>query len=251
MTLGSLPAEDRAVAIAKRLSETGRVTISALAAEFGVSEMTIRRDLDELEALGAARRVRGGAVPVGPVPFSERHRRQARAKARIADKLLSLVPDTGTIALDASSTVNRLATALAGARDLTVVTNGPDTFNVLQGKPGITAVLTGGALEPRTGSLVGPVACRVAEDFLFDLFICSAAALDLELGSSEASLEEAEVKRSIGASATKIVLAADRSKLGTRAQARVFTLDQVSLLVTDLDRNDTRLAPYAREVATR
>ena len=82
--------------------------IDRLATEFGVSEMTIRRDLDEPEALGVARRIRGGAVAMGPEPFAERHRHNARAKARIAGKLLDLVPNRGTIAFDASSTVYRL-----------------------------------------------------------------------------------------------------------------------------------------------
>ena len=209
-----------------------------------MSEMTIRRDLDELEALGAARRVRGGAVAVGPEPFAERHRHNARAKARIADKLLGVIPDRGTVAFDASTTVYRLAAALDGARDLVVVTNGMDTFHKLTGKTGIVATLTGGSIEPRTGSLVGPVAVRSAEDFMFDVFVCSSAALDPALGSSEASLEEAEVKRALSRTSGRIVLAVDHSKLGTRAEARMFALDEIDALVTDLDPADDRLDPY-------
>jgi DeoR family fructose operon transcriptional repressor len=226
------------------LRDTGAVRIDGLAAEFGVSEMTIRRDLDELEALGAARRVRGGAVAVGPEPFAERHRHNARAKARIADKLLGVIPDRGTVAFDASTTVYRLAAALDGARDLVVVTNGMDTFHKLTGKTGIVATLTGGSIEPRTGSLVGPVAVRSAEDFMFDVFVCSSAALDPALGSSEASLEEAEVKRALSRTSGRIVLAVDHSKLGTRAEARMFALDEIDALVTDLDPADDRLDPY-------
>ena len=230
--------------IQDRLSEQGSVRIGDLAVTFGVSEMTIRRDLDELEALGLARRVRGGAVAVGPEPFAARHRHNARAQGRIAEKLRQFVPDRGTIALDASSTVYRLAADLHGARDLVVVSNGLDTFQSLEGKAGISAVLTGGTREPRTGSLVGPVASRSAQDFLFDLFICSAAALDPSVGSSEASLAEAEVKRALAANSGRVILAADHSKLGTRAQARMFRLDDLDVLVTDLDPGDDRLAPY-------
>jgi DeoR family transcriptional regulator, fructose operon transcriptional repressor len=230
--------------IEQRLRELGAVRIDGLAVEFGVSEMTIRRDLDELEALGVARRVRGGAVAVGPEPFAERHRHNARAKARIADKLLGLIPDRGTVAFDASTTVYRLAATLEGARDLFVVTNGLDTFQSLTGKSGVGATLTGGSVEPRTGSLVGPVAVRSAEEFMFDVLVCSSAALDPELGSSEASLEEAEVKRAFSRTSRRIVLAIDHSKLGTRAQARMFTIEEIDILVTDLDPTDPRLEPY-------
>ena len=239
---------DRLRLIGERLEEEGTVRIDELAEAYGVSEMTIRRDLDELEALGVARRVRGGAVAVGPELFAERHRHNARAKAKIAEKLLGLLPEVGTLALDASSTVYRLATSIEGARDRVVVTNGLDTFTSLADRSGVTPTLTGGSREPRTGSLVGPVASRSSEDFLFDLFICSSAAIDPVLGSSEASLAEAEVKRSLSRSSGRVVLAVDHSKLHTRAQARLFTLDELDLLVTDLPADDERLNPYRAHV---
>jgi DeoR family fructose operon transcriptional repressor len=235
---------ERLRSIEQRIVEDGRVRIDELATQLGVSEMTIRRDLDELEALGVARRVRGGAVAVGPEPFAERHRHNAKAKARIAAKLRPLLPDRGTVAFDASTTVHRLAADLPGARDLVVVTNGLDTFISLSGKQGVTATLTGGSREPRTGSLVGTVAVRGAEDFLFDVFVCSAAALDPVVGSSEASLAEAEIKRALAATAGRIVLAVDHSKLANRGQARMFRLEELDVLVTDLDPDDPRLDAY-------
>ncbi len=240
--------EERLREVGELIADQGAVRIDELAASFGVSEMTIRRDLDELEALGLARRVRGGAVAVGPEPFAQRHRHNARAKARIAEKLLPLIAPSGTVAFDASTTVYRLAAALDGARDLGVVTNGLDTFQALTGKPGVTATLTGGHQEPRTGSLVGPMAVRTAEGFLYDAFVCSGAALDAQVGSSEASLAESEVKRAFRRTAGRLILAVDHSKLDTRAQARMFGLEEVDLLVTDLDPDDDRLAPYREAV---
>ena len=242
------PQHERLSTITQGLEADGAVRIDELADVLGVSEMTIRRDLDELEAQGVVRRVRGGALPVGPGTFEARHRHNARAKARIAEKLESLLPTTGSIALDASSTVHRLAATLSGATDLVVLTNGLDTFQVLQGRPGVTSTLTGGVSEPRTGSLVGPLATRSSEDFLFDVFIASAAALDPEHGSSEPSVLEAEVKRAVSAHAARTVLAVDQSKLGTRSQARAFDLESVDLLVTDLEPSDSRLAAYRSHV---
>lgn len=227
------------------IAEHGAVRIDQLAADFGVSEMTIRRDLDELETLGLARRVRGGAIALGPEAWEQRHQENARAKARIAEKLLPLVPTSGTVAFDASTTIYRLAAAIETARDLVVVTNGWDTFHSMRNTPGVTATLTGGSEEPRTGSLVGPMAVRAAQDFLYDTFFSSAAAVDLELGSSEAALAESEVKRAFSQTANRIVLAVDHSKLNTRAQARVFDFEDVDLLVTDLEPSDPRLDPYS------
>lgn len=250
MTLaGNLAAEQRLAWIRERLDDAGKLQIKDAADQLDVSEMTIRRDLLELEGLGVARRVRGGAVAVGPSPFADRHRQGARAKARLAAKVLPHVPETGAIALDASSTMLRLANAIEGARDLTVVTNGPETFEALQGKPGIRAILTGGELDARTGSLVGPVAVRAAATFLLSYAFVSAAAVDAPIGASEAALEDAEVKQVLAKVAGQVVLAVDRSKLDRRAIAVGLQWDEIDLMVTDLEPDAAVLAPY-RAVTT-
>jgi DeoR family fructose operon transcriptional repressor len=243
--------QDRLRLVQRTVSERGFVRIDELAGELGVSQMTIRRDLDELEALGVARRVRGGASAVGPEPFASRQTHNAKAKGRIADKLLGLIPPSGTVAFDASTTVHRLAATIEGARDLVVVTNGLDSFDALNGKPGVTIMLSGGRRETRTGSLVGPPAIQCATSFLYDLFVCSGACVDPAVGSSEASVEEAEVKRAFASTSGQIVLAVDHSKLGTRARARMFSLEEIGLLVTDLDPADRRLDPYRDQVELR
>lgn len=233
--------EERLDEVRDLIAERGSVRIDRLAVDLGVSEMTIRRDLDELEALGVARRVRGGAVALGPEAWGERHRHNARAKAKIAEKLLLLLPKTGTVAFDASTTIFRLASAIQTARNLVVVTNGWDTFHAMRETPGVTASLTGGVEEPRTGSLVGPMAVRSAQNFLYTTFFSSAAAIDGAYGSSEATIAESEVKRAFGQTSDRIVLAVDHSKLGTRAQARVFDFEHIDILVTDLNPMDDRL----------
>jgi DeoR family fructose operon transcriptional repressor len=240
--------EERLGEVRDLIAERGTVRIDQLAANFGVSEMTVRRDLDELEALGLARRVRGGAIALGPEPWEQRHQHNARAKAKIAEKLLPMVPTSGTVALDASTTIYRLASSIQTIRDLVVVTNGWDTFRSMRNTPGVAASLTGGMEEPRTGSLVGPMAIRAAQAFLYDMFFSSAAALDPGLGTSEAALAESEVKRAFSQTSNQIVVAVDHSKLGTRAQARVFDFEQIDLLVTDLDPADSRLDPYRDRV---
>jgi len=240
----SIEAVDRLAQIEQRVRTAGRVKVTELAVELAVSEMTIRRDLDVLAEQGMVQRIRGGALAVGPQPFAQRFSRQARAKDRIAAKLADLVGDGGAIGVDASSTLQRLAGALGRPRELTVVTNGQDTFQALQDVPGVTALLTGGQRDPRTGSLVGPLATRAAREVLLRRLFVSAAALDPRHGSSEATLEEAEVKLALADVAAEVVVAVDSSKLGQRAPARGLAPERIDLLVTELDPADPRLDPY-------
>jgi DeoR family fructose operon transcriptional repressor len=105
-------------------------------------------------------------------------------------------------------------------------------------------MLTGGELEPRTGSLVGPLACRAAGQLAVTRLFASAAALDIDLGATEACIEEAEVKRAIAASADEVVLAVDASKLDQRSIAVGLDWDAIDVLVTDLSPRDERLKPF-------
>lgn len=241
---GTIASEDRLRWLSDRLEEEGAVTLAAAAKALGVSEMTVRRDLDALEERGVARRVRGGARALGPQPFAERRQTAARAKSRIAAKVADLVPATGAVAFDASSTIMRLATSLDAARDLTIITNSPDTFSALQGVSGVHPLLTGGRLEQRTGSLVGPLASRSVAQLAVSTFFASAAAVSPRSGALEAAIDEAEVKRAIAEGAERVVLAVDASKLGGGGVAVGLEWDQVDVLVTDLDPDDKRLEAY-------
>lgn len=244
----SLDAEDRRSRLLQQLETGGRLRVEELADAYHVSAMTIRRDLQALEAQGRLRRVRGGAVVAGPEAFSVRARRAARAKERIARKLLTMVPRSAAIGMDCSSTIHRMACGLDNAQHLTVVTFAIETFQALQHKPGVRAYLTGGERDERTGSLVGPVARRTVESFQFRRCFLSATHLDPRLGASEATLEEADVKLAFAAASEHVVLAVDAGKLGDRAPARGVSLADVDVLVTDLSPADSRLDPYRDHV---
>jgi len=244
----ALATEGRIQWLRRRLHERGQIAVGEAAGELGVSEMTVRRDLRTLEELGWARRVRGGALALGSAHSSDRQRRRARAKGVIAGKLATLVPDTGALALDASSTVMRAVPLLPPVRSLDVITNSVTTFEALQERAGLRAMLTGGTRDPRTGSLVGPLAVSSARRLATQRFFMSAAAVDVDLGPCEASLEEAEVKISLSEVAHEVVLAADSSKLDSRTVAPSLPWDRITLLVTELDPDDRRLDRYRRVV---
>lgn len=240
----SVDAIARLEQIRTELDTVGRVRVADLAKQLDVSEMTVRRDLDALADLGVVHRVRGGALALGPQPFADRYGRQARAKDDIAEKLVDLVGDGGAVGLDASTTLQRLAARLDGARDLTALTNSIESFAVLNSHVGVTALLTGGQLDPRTGSLVGPLASRAARDMLLRRLFVSAAGIDPQHGTTESTLEEAEVKLALADVTGQIIVAVDSSKLGQRGAARCLPFDRIDMLVTELDPEDEKLDDY-------
>jgi DeoR family fructose operon transcriptional repressor len=146
--------------------------------------------------------------------------------------------------MDASTTIQRLAPRLQDVTNLTVLTNGPDTFFALQEMAGITAILTGGTLDKRTGSLVGPVAVRSTLDIVMRQAFVSATALSPVHGSTEQTLDDAEAKLALIDASSSVVLAVDHTKLGHHATARCLPLRRIQSLVTDLDPSDPRLDDY-------
>lgn len=245
-----LPALRRA-RLLEILERDGSIRLESAAEELDVSAMTVRRDIQDLDAEGLVQRVRGGAVATAvPLAFGERAAIRGDAKAVIARKAAGLVPATGAIACDGSSTTAALL-GVVTATDLVVLTNSVDTAAVARRRGGVRSLLTGGELEERTGSLVGPVAELAARSLSFSRFFTSASAVDPDGGSSEASLEEASVKLAFAERSAEIVLLADASKLGGRAMAHALDWSAIDVLVTELDPTDRRLDPYRALVEIR
>jgi DeoR family glycerol-3-phosphate regulon repressor len=241
--MATLLGEERRARLLEILARDGALRLDPVAAELGVSAMTVRRDLDDLEAEGLARRVRGGAVaPVLPRPFGERMSTRSAAKSLIARKALPLVPDTGAVAFDASSTSGVLLAEIA-PRDLVVATNSIQNAATARRRAGVRSILVGGELEERTDSFVGAVACRAAAALGYERFFTSASALS-PAGTSEVSLEEAQVKEVFAQRSGQTILLLDSSKLGRTAVAQGLDLGAIDVLVTDLDPGDERLDAY-------
>lgn len=229
------------------LQHEGSLVLAAAADRYGVSEMTIRRDLAEMEQAGLLRRVRGGAVAAGPQLFQRRQHQAAEAKRAIALKMLALVPDTGAVAMDASSTIHWLALEMPDT-DLTVMTTGIETFAALSSKTKIRTLLSGGELESSTGALVGPVAQRTLRDFVFSRTFLSPTSIDAALGAMESTADGAEVKRTMRLATRSLVVAVDVTKLDETSVARTLDLGEIDILVTELDPADSRLDAYRDHV---
>lgn len=242
---GNLEAQRRRTALVELANEPQGLMIETAADLFSVSSMTIRRDLLELEAEGRVRRVRGGATaPPRARPFDARLAIRASAKRTIAEKALRLVPPSGSIALDASTTISTLASAIGPRTSLTAYTNSFESFQLLHPIDGVTAVISGGTAEPTTGSLVGPMARRSMRSIYFDIFFSSADAIDISDGTSEVSIEEAELKQDMAENAAMTVVCVDSSKLQRRSVARALDRENISVIITELDPGDDRLEPY-------
>jgi DeoR/GlpR family transcriptional regulator of sugar metabolism len=242
--MASVISAERRERLLERLERDGVIRLEESASALGVSTMTVRRDLESLEREGVVVRVRGGAVAtVKARSFSERQSVDDQAKTEIARKALDLVPETGSIAVDASSTSGHLLALLrtSSATDLVVATNSAHNHERARGLRGVRAVLLGGELEPRTESFVGPIACAAAAMLHYDRFFTSAAAADFELGTSETIIEEAQVKRVLVRSSHETVLLIDSSKLERQALAAAIPWAQISIVVTELDPADVRL----------
>lgn len=245
MTLaGTTGTELRRGRLKEILAEHGRVELQEASRSLNVHPMTIRRDLEVLEREGLARRVRGGAIYLGAEGYQQRRVQSLPAKRRIAEKLLGLVKADSAIGLDASTTMLQMASMLSGHPRLSVVTNGLIAFQLLQGKRGIKAYLTGGESEEENAALVGPIAVKALSGFLLNACFLSASCLDPAIGTSEPTTAEVEVKQAMAATAEQVILAVDASKLGTRSVARGLPLSRIDLLVTELSANDKRLDPY-------
>jgi DeoR/GlpR family transcriptional regulator of sugar metabolism len=212
-----------------------RISLNELAERLGVSLMTVRRDLDELQAQGLVRRVRGGAVslaaPAEEAGYDAREPWQRSTKQRIGAKAAELIKPGQTVLLDAGTTTAALARFLPSP--LTVGVLSLQAANQLADRPGIKLLVLGGESRPGERSLVGHLTLRLLQEVWFDCFLMSIGAVHKELGWSEFSMEDATVKQHARCRADRTIVVADSTKLGVRAFARVAGLGDVDTFVTD------------------
>ncbi|MCX4662279.1 DeoR/GlpR family DNA-binding transcription regulator [Streptomyces uncialis] len=240
----NLLAEQRRALIVDEVRRRGGVRVNELTRKLGVSDMTVRRDLDALARQGVLEKVHGGAVPVVEASthepgFEAKSALELTAKEDIARAAAALVVPGTAIAMSGGTTTYALAQRLLAVPELTVVTNSvrvADVFHVAQrgaGRTGSsTVVLTGGVRTP-SDSLVGPVADQAIAALHFDVLFLGVHGISAEAGLSTPNLAEAETNRRLVRSARRVVVVADHTKWGTVGLSSFASLDQVDTLVTD------------------
>jgi DeoR/GlpR family transcriptional regulator of sugar metabolism len=232
----SMLVAERYAKIIQLVNDRGSIRVSELSELCGVTEETIRRDLDRLEQAGKLQRSHGGAVSVKDsqteVPYFEREIMNAAEKKRIAQEAVQRIEPYDKIALDASSTAFYMAAAIPDI-PLTVLTNSVKVALELAGKEKIEVLSTGGILSSRSLSYQGPLAESNLEHFHVDKAFISGKGVHPDYGISESNELQASVKRKMIGIADEVFLLADYTKFGVRAFSLIASCDQVHHLITD------------------
>lgn len=222
--------------ILEALAVTGEATVQQLAARFGVSVMTIRRDLAKLEALGELTRTHGGAMltRAGVIEFSfkEKAERNAGEKRGIAREAAGLVSSDMTLILDTGTTTLEVARAIADIPRLTVLTSSLAIASALYGRQNITLVLAGGAVRTGSPDLSGWLTEENMKRFRVDVACIGADGADQE-GVSTTDADVARVSRAMIASAREIILVADHTKFEKPAFVPFASWKDIDRVITD------------------
>jgi len=238
----SLNEAERSDFIRREILRSGKVSVLALAGILGVSSATIRRDLAALEANRLLKRIYGGAIAIEPLmyePFRYESTFQANLalftveKQRIGQAAADLIEAGDVISLMSGTTSMFLARALRNRTNLTVVTNTVNVAMELNGREGITLIMTGGVLRGSYFSLVGPLAELSLNQIYVDKVFVGMTAIDVEKGLTTTTIEQATVIRKMIEQGKKRIVIADSSKLGHTSHVLIGGVQDIQMLITD------------------
>jgi DeoR/GlpR family transcriptional regulator of sugar metabolism len=242
-------AAQRQALILDKVQRFGGVRVADLVEELGVSDMTVRRDLDAMAGQQLVRKVHGGAVaPFGPSTeepgFEAKSTRQEREKHAIARAAAGLVEPHSAVGLSAGTTTCTVAEYLRDTPGITVVTNCLRVADVFYQSPRAdqTIVLTGGVRTP-SDALVGPVAVAAMRTLHLDVLLLGVHGMHERAGFTTPNLMEAETDRALVEAARKLMVVADHTKWGVVGISTITPLDHCDVLVTN-----TEIAPEAQQV---
>lgn len=225
--------------ILEEVRRAGGVRVSDLTQALGVSDMTVRRDLDALARKGLIEKVHGGATARHPGSsdepgFEAKVWQERAAKDVIAQRAADLVRPGTAIGVTAGTTTHAFARAMARIADVTVVTNSLRVADVLHthAVASQTVILTGGVRTP-SDALVGPVAIQSIRALHLDCVFMGVHGMDEKAGFTSPNLMEAETNRALAAAARRLVVLADHTKWGVVGLCAIAGLDEAAVLVTD------------------
>ncbi|MEO6122302.1 MAG: DeoR/GlpR family DNA-binding transcription regulator [Ilumatobacteraceae bacterium] len=239
-------ARQRHELILNEVRQRGSVRVADLAAQLGVSDMTVRRDLDALDEAGLVEKVHGGATSLldrsaAEPGFAAKSLRNTNEKFAIAQAAAGLVRAGTAIGVTAGTTTWQLAYHLIDIADLIVVTNSVQVADVLHQTPRSdrTVILTGGMRTP-SDALVGPVAVHALRTLHFDTVFMGVHGMSERAGFSTPNLSEAETNRAFADATQRLVVLADHTKWNVTGLSTIAPLHDADTVVTD-----TSIAPAA------
>lgn len=223
--------------ILKQLQGNGFVTVSTLSAELNVSEVTIRRDLRQLEERNLLYRTHGGATPSNPFvydrPVSEKAKQHAEEKRRIGAAAAALVQPLDSIILASGTTISQVARHLQGTPNLTIVTSALNVALDLVHLPSVEIFVLGGMLRLTSTSVAGPNAEEMMRKCTCHTLFLGVDGFDVEHGLTTSSAMEASLNKSMIAAAHQTVVVTDSSKFGLRGFSHICGLNDVDTVITD------------------
>ncbi|CAM3240565.1 DeoR/GlpR family DNA-binding transcription regulator [Stackebrandtia soli] len=235
--------DERQEAIVDHLRANDRIDVAQLAKRFGVTEMTVRRDLAALDGQGRVTRVHGGALPPRPVVYETRATINASAKTTIARAVSTLITEGETVGIDMGTTCHAVATELAKRDDLTIVTYSLHVAMAFRGSRSRVIVLGGEMTEELT--LVNGGVVDLTAHLALNTFVAGCAGASPQWGVSYFGAGEVEVRRAMSARADRLVLAADHEKWG---QHSTYVLGPLSMFATAV--TDAGISEETRESAS-
>ncbi len=234
-------ARHRQSLILQAVRNDGSARVSDLTQQLGVSDMTIRRDLEVLAKDGLVEKVHGGAVLPGShgghePGFEDKLVLERPEKTSIARTAAGLVRPGTAIAIAAGTTTFALAQCLLDVPGLTIVTNSLRVANLFGGNrtPDVASVVLTGGMRTASDALVGPVADLTIASLHFDTLFLGCTGLDPEVGLSTPNLAEAETNRALIKVARRVVVLADHTKWGVVSLASFAPVEKINVLVTDV-----------------
>ncbi|MEW5957407.1 MAG: DeoR/GlpR family DNA-binding transcription regulator [Chloroflexota bacterium] len=229
--------EERRQEILRQVDETGRVSVADLSQRLGVSEVTIRADLQALAERRLVVRTHGGAIPASggryELALAMRRQWQVQEKSRIGLAGAALVMDGDAVFLDSSSTTLAIVQHLKSRRRLTVVTNSLAVAQELQDSPHVSVVMPGGILQNDTASLIGIDGLEILRKFNIQKGFFGAHGLSLPEGLTDVSADEANVKRQLVAMCRQNIAVLDATKWGQVGLASFASLSEINTIITD------------------
>jgi DeoR/GlpR family transcriptional regulator of sugar metabolism len=251
----ALPARERRQQIAEQVREAGRVTVAELATQFGVTDVSIRRDLMILEDAGELRRIHGGAVQARGIrhdaPYALKARENRELKARIGAVGAALIGAGDIVVFDSGSTVVNVAIhippVLQRGSAITAVTNSLPIIGEIAAWDSPHLVCLGGLYLPDHEALVGPQTIADLRDLSADMVFIGCDGLTVEEGLTTPHVLVAEVGATMASRARRVVAVADSTKIGRRGFTPIVPLGAINVLITD-DGADAAVLERAREM---
>jgi DeoR/GlpR family transcriptional regulator of sugar metabolism len=248
--------KERQRQIYRLIEEQRKATVTELADQLNVSQMTIRRDLQDIAAQGAIERVHGGAVTIGKgqlinrMPTLESRDEHADAKWRIGESVAGMVAEGETIFIGAGTTTLAVAEALKNRHNISVVTNALTVANTLASSEGITIMVTGGFLRSTNLSLVGYPGERNLQDIRANKVITGIRGIDPQYGLTSDDIQEMETNLAIMSISKTLIVVADHSKFGRVAASRTAPVSAASMIVTDTQAPSEMVAELRKQGVT-